>query len=116
MYAPTLGQLPTDYRFFPAAHWVALEDMVRGPQKDTRNHPVIQELLAPLLNSDEPVYILENYPLTRFRFFEYLNDHFVLEKDYGDRFRALAVLPGRFNHGWPRYLYRLDRNSLDNEK
>ena len=116
VYAPTLGQLPAGFEFYPAAHWVALEDMVRGPQKDTRNHPEIQELLAPLLNSEEPVYILENYPLIRFPFFEYLNDHFVLEEDYGDRFRALDVLPGRYSHGWPRYLYRLDANSLDNEK
>jgi hypothetical protein len=111
VYAPTLGQLPKDYTFYPAAHWVALEDMVRGPQKKTRNHPLIQKYLAALLDSDQPRYILANYPLTRFPWFEYLNDHFVLEQDLQDRFRALEVLPGRNSHGWPRYLYRLETSS-----
>ncbi len=108
VYAPTLGQLPTAYSFYPAAHWVALEDMVRGPGKDTRNHPLVQQLLAPLLNQERPVYILENYPLTQWPWFEYLNDYFVLQEDLTDRFRPLRVLPGRYDHKWPRYLYRFD--------
>lgn len=106
VYAPTLGQLPADFEFYPGAHWVALEDLVRGPQRDVTNNSVIPKLLSPLLSSDGTVYILENYPLDTWPWFAYLNDHFVLEQDLGDRFRPLAFLPGRFNHGWPRYLYR----------
>jgi hypothetical protein len=116
IYAPTLGQLPTDHTFFPAAHWVALEDLVRGPHKGTQNHPMIQGLLSPLLNSKEPVYILENHLLTQWPWFEYLNDHFVLEDDLGSRFRVLKFLPGRYDHKWPRYLYRLDPKDLAQEE
>ncbi len=112
VYAPTLGQLPKDYTFYPAAHWVALEDMVRGPHRDTRNPPLVQELLEPLLDPTRPVYILDNYPLTQFPWFEYLIHHFVLQEDLGDRFRSLRVLPGRYDHGWPRYLYRLDPSTV----
>lgn len=115
VYAPTLGQLPRDYSFYPAAHWVALEDMIRGPGRDTLDPPMVQDLLAPLLDPSETRYILENYPLTRFPFFQYLNDHFVLEQDLGDRFRPLAVLPKRGFHMWPRYLYRLDPATLGSE-
>ncbi len=106
VYEPTLGQLPSDYTFYPAAHWVALEDLVRGPGRDVRNNTVIPELLSPLLESEGPVYLLDNYPLDRWPWFHYLNDHFVLEEDLGHRFEALGFLPGRFDHGWPRYLYR----------
>ncbi len=112
VYAPTLGQLPRNYSFYPAAHWVALEDMIRGPGRDTTDHPVVQELLAPLLDSSETRYILTNQPLTHFPFFNYLNSHFVLEQDFGDRFRPLAVLPRRSSHMWPRYVYRLDPATL----
>jgi hypothetical protein len=107
VYAPTLGQLPSDYTLYPAAHWVALEDLVRGPGKNSRNHPVIMALLPDLLDHGTQRWILANYPLTRFPWFAYLNDHYVLERDLGDRFRALRTLPGRNDHGWPRYLYRL---------
>ncbi len=106
VYAPTLGQLPQDYDLFPAAHWVALDDMIRGNATEMRNHPMIQEILKPLLESEEDQYILANYPLTTFPFFEYLNEHFFLEEDLHDRFQALGVLPGTYSHGWPRYLYR----------
>jgi hypothetical protein len=106
VYAPTLGQLPRDFILYPAAHWVALDDMIRGGDAELQNHPMVQEILSPLLETDRDQYILANYPLTRFPWFEYLNHHFELEKDLQDRFRALTVLPGTYSHGWPRYLYR----------
>ena len=31
----------------------------------------------------------------------------------GDRFAALRVLPKRYDHGWPRYLYRDRREAFD---
>ncbi len=113
VYAPTLGQLPQDYSFFPAAHWVALEDMIRGPGRDTTDQPIVEDLLAPLLDGSESRFILTNYPLNTFPFFRYLNDHFELEQDFGDRFRPLATLPSRGgSHLWPRYFYRLDPATL----
>ena len=50
VYAPSLGQLPDGFTLQPAAHWVAVEDMLRGPGRDTRDHPEAQRLLNGLLN------------------------------------------------------------------
>jgi hypothetical protein len=80
--------------------------MVRGPGKDTRRNPLIMKTLEPLLDTGRKAYILDNRPLTTFPWFQYLNDSFELQSDFGDRFKALRCLPGRFDHLWPRYLYR----------
>lgn len=106
VYAPTLGQLDKDFVFFPAAHWVALEDMIRGPGKDTRNHPNTRYLLDPVIHPEENSYILANQPLENYAWLAFLTDYYVLETDFGDRFIELRSLPKRFDHGWPRYLYR----------
>ena len=82
-------------------------------ERDTIDHPMVQELLSPLLDASEPRYILMNVPLTEFAFFNYLDRHFVLEQDLGDRFRPLEVLPKRASHKWPRYVYRLDATTLE---
>ena len=106
VYAPWLGQLQKGYSFYPAAHWVALEDMIRGPGRATENHPGTRALLEPSIDPGGPAYILANRPLGTYPFFAFLEDYYVLESDYGDRFKALRVLPKRWDHGWPRYLYR----------
>lgn len=106
VYAPSLGQLPRDYEFYPAAHWVALEDMVRGPGRDTNNQPVTRELVAPAVQPTGAAYILTNYPLEPDSLLGFLTQSYVLDKDYGDEFEPLRVLPKRWDHGWPRYLYR----------
>jgi hypothetical protein len=106
VYAPSLGQLQDGYMLYPAAHWVALEDMIRGPGRSTENHPNTRNLLAPLLDPQRPSFILTNYPLEQDRMLGFLLDYYVLEADFGDRFISLTVLPKRFNHLWPRYLYR----------
>ena len=108
VYAPTIGQMPNDYTFFPAAHWVALEDMIRGPGRDTYNHPLIRELLEPALKPQGPAYVLANYPLEVYWWIQFLEESYVLEADLGDRFEPLRLLPKRWDHGWPRYLYRYD--------
>ena len=105
VYAPSVGQLQRGYEFSPSAHWVALEDMVRTPGKEVRNHAGTRALLAPLLNAETPHYILANTS-SFMGFMAFLDDYYVLEKDYGDRFKALRALPKRWDHGWPRYLYR----------
>lgn len=107
VYAPSLGQLEKGYRLYPAAHWVPLEDMVRGPGRETRDQPIVRRLLAPTLPDEGPAYILANQPLDiRAHFLGWLQDHYKLVDDFGDRFKPLSVLPGRYDHGWPRYLYR----------
>lgn len=106
VYAPSLGQLPDGYTFYPAAHWVALEDMIRGPGHDTRNHPLTRRLLDPALHPQGSAFILANYPLEVYPFLEFLKEDYVLETDFGNRFKPLRVLPKRWDQGWPRYLYR----------
>jgi hypothetical protein len=106
VYAPSLGQLDADYGLYPAAHWVALEDMIRGPGRNTANHSVVRQLLEPAVNPRGVAYVLTNYPLEADPMLGFLNDYYVLESDLGDRFEPLRVLPKRFDHGWPRYLYR----------
>jgi hypothetical protein len=106
VYAPGLGQLQRGYSLYPCAHWVALEDMIRGPGRDTRNHPITRRLLSPVLNPSGPAYILSNRPLSSYPWLEFLEHYYDLEEDLGDRFIDLRVLPARWNHRWPRYLYR----------
>ncbi len=109
VYGPSLGQLENGYTLYPAAHWVALEDMIRGPDRDTRNHPTTRRLLDPVINPTGPAYILTNYPLdVMIPALAFLTDYYVLETDYGERFRSLRVLPKRWDLGWPRYLYRYE--------
>lgn len=106
VYAPSLGQLQDGYEFYPAAHWVALEDMIRGPGRDTRNHPNTRALLEPALHPSGEAYVLANHPLDAYPWIQFLEEVYVLETDFGDRFQPLRVLPARWDHGWPRYLYR----------
>jgi hypothetical protein len=109
VYAPSLGQLEKGPNLYPAAHWVALEDMIRGPGRDTRNHLLTRRLLEPVINPSGPAFILANYPLDAEGFpplLRFLLDDYVLETDLGNRFEPLRCLPKRYDHGWPRYLYR----------
>jgi hypothetical protein len=108
VFSPTLGQLPSEYTLYPAANWVALEDMIRGPGRDTANNPTTRRLLDPALHPTGPSYLLLSYPLNQDQMLRFLGDNYVLDTDYGDRFAPLGVLPGRFTttNTWPRYLYR----------
>jgi hypothetical protein len=106
VYAPSIGQLESDFRFYPAAHWVALEDMIRGPGRNTRNHPNTRRLLAPALHPSATAYVLANVPLEQYPWIAFLQETYNLEEDFGDRFKPLRILPARWDHGWPRFLYR----------
>ena len=105
VYAPSIGQLSRDYTLSPAAHWVALEDMIRGPARDTRNHPTTFRLLAPAIQPEGKAFILANVPLDVYPWLAFLEQHYRLKVDLGDRFIGLRTLPKRWDHGWPRYLY-----------
>ncbi len=107
VYAPSLGQLQRDYSFYPAANWVALEDMVRGPGRTIENQPIVRQLLNDVIHPSRPTFILSNYLVEQVTpAIAFLNDYYTLETDFGDRFEPLRCLIKRFDHGYPRYLYR----------
>jgi hypothetical protein len=52
-------------------------------------------------------YLITNLPLaTEQPPLSQLSSSYVLQTDFGDRFVALAGLPKRYNHRFPRFLYR----------
>ncbi|HYO88629.1 MAG TPA: hypothetical protein VER79_08265, partial [Candidatus Limnocylindrales bacterium] len=106
LYSPDIAMLEQNDRLFPNVHWVALEDLIRGPGRDTRNHPLARELLAPLLAPEGAAYVLTNLPLEDKDVLSFLLESYTLETDFGERFEPLSTQPGRFNTGFPRYLYR----------
>jgi len=113
VYAPWQGQLPDGFTLEPAAHWVALEDLVRGPGRVTDDNPEVERLTAPARHPDGPAFVLANQPLDSLEVLAFLQDDYLLACDLGDRFLALRVLPKRYDHGWPRYLYRTRNRPVD---
>jgi hypothetical protein len=112
VWAPTQGQLDRDYAFSPAAHWVALDDITRGPRRGPDAQQLASELMMPVERPTRTAYILASQPLDRLApVLAPLTERYVLETDFGDRFEPLRVLAKRFDHGWPRYLYRHDPTS-----
>jgi hypothetical protein len=106
VYAPSIGQLQDGYRLYPAAHWATLEDMIRGPGKDIKDHPTTRRLLTPAIHSKGPAFILTHYPLKDIQCVAFLDNYYAMELDLKDRYKSLQILPVRWDHGWPRYLYR----------
>jgi hypothetical protein len=107
VYAPGIGQLSDGPMLFPAAHWVALDDIMRGPHRTAADSALSRSLLDPLRHPAMTTYVLTNHPLaTLSPPVSELADSYSLVKDYGSRFSSLASLPRRFDHGYPRYLYR----------
>lgn len=111
VYAPSVGYMQEGFELYPTAHWVALEDMIRGPGKSTMNHPTTRQLLRPAIEPKGDAYVLANVPLRKYPWLRFLEDHYELESDLGDRFKPLQVLPKRFDHRWPRFLYRHKQES-----
>ena len=113
VYGPWQGQLPSGFTLRPAAHWVALEDLVRGPGRDVADSPTVRTLASPAVEPIGPAFVIANQPLESLDVLAFLTDDYVLACDLGDRFAALRVLPKRYMHGWPRYLYVSRRQPLD---
>jgi hypothetical protein len=105
VYAPTIGQLESGYVLRPAAHWAPLDDMVRGPGREVRHQHEIRRLLESALHPAGRAYLLTHHRLEAFPVIDFLGETYSLETDLGSRFEALRVLPKRYDHGWPRYLY-----------
>ena len=112
VYAPIIGQLQNEYQFYPSAHWVALEDMIRGPGRKLQNHPNTRRILNQIIKPDNQTFILHNFPLEIDQVLGFLSEDYKLEADFGDHFKPLSILPGRYSQytAWPRYLYRYEND------
>lgn len=107
VYAPGIGQLVDGPRLYPAAHWVALEDMMRGPHRTAADSALARRMLDPLRHPATPLFMLTNFPIeTMSAPTRELSASFDLVHDYGDRFTPLTAVPRPYHAGWPRYLYR----------
>ena len=107
VYAPGIGQLVDGPRLYPAAHWVALEDMMRGKHRTAADSALARHMLDPLRHPSTPAFVLTNLPLaTMSAPTSELASSYELVQDYGDRFTPLAAVIRPYKAGWPRYLYR----------
>ena len=107
VYAPGIGELVDGPQLYPTAHWVALDDMMRGPHRTAEDSALSRRMLDPIRHPETTVYVLTNHPLaTLAQPVSELAGSYTLVQDYGERFASLTALPRRFDHGYPRYLYR----------
>jgi len=107
VYAPGIGEFTSGPQLYPAAHWVALDDMVRGPHRTAADSALARRMLDPIRHPATAAYVLTNHPLaTLAPPVSELASSYTLVQDYGQRFASLTALPRRFDHGYPRYLYR----------
>lgn len=106
IYAPWLGCLPEAVPATARAHWVALEDRVRGGGMPGPREPVVVSLLSPVEKAAPPAYVLTATPLETDYLLGWLAADYKLETDFGARWIALRELPHRFGARYPRYLYR----------
>lgn len=108
VFAPYVGQLPRDFVLSPGAHWVALEDIGRSRDFAPEAKDRIRRLIAPAVPTTGPTFVLNSKLLAARYELEDLQAPCKLVEDFGDRYASLAGLPGRFDQGYPRYLYRCD--------
>ncbi len=118
VWAPDIGQFPGDIRMPVPVHWVPLEDLVRGPGREEKNNPLVRTILHDFVEpGNNKTYIITNWKLEESPgdFLGFLADYYVLTSDFGDRFKSLRAMPGRFNgRSWPRFLYSFkDKNKPD---
>ncbi len=114
LYAPDIGELPGPPLFHPGAHWVALDDIGRGPGHTNADRAIAYGLMGPAEHPVGRAYLITNLPLaTEQPPLSRLSRLYVLQTDFGDRFAALAGLPKRYNHRFPRYLYRFSGTAAD---
>ncbi|MBM3735287.1 MAG: DUF2029 domain-containing protein [Acidobacteria bacterium] len=107
VYIPKFGQLAdTDLKLNPAVHWVALDDMIRGPGRDEHNHPESRRLLASMIQVEGTAYLIMHNPLEPDPVLGFLARYYRLATDLEDRFRALGNVPHRWGVVWPRYVYQ----------
>jgi hypothetical protein len=114
LYAPDIGELAGPPLFHPGAHWVALDDIGRGPGHTGADRAIAYGLMGPAEHPAGRAYLITNLPLaTEQPPLSRLSRLYVLQTDFGDRFAALAGLPKRYNHRFPRFLYRFSGTAAD---
>ncbi len=106
VYAPWFGDPPGGVPTTSRAHWVALEDRVRGPGRREGEQPFVKAMLAPVADAPPPAYLLTISPLENDRILGWLAGSYVLQEGFGARFDPVRELPTRFGSRTPRYLYR----------
>lgn len=107
VYAPGIGQLVDGPKLYPAGHWVALEDILRGSHRTAADTALALRALDPALHPTTAAFVLTNVPLGEMSVpVSELAASYTLVQDFGARFASLAPLPRPFNTGYPRYLYR----------
>lgn len=107
VYAPGIGQFPDGDTLQPAAHWVALDDIMRGPHRSAADSALARALLDGTRHPPREWFVLTNHPLANMAPpTGELAATYVLVQDFGTRFASLRTLPRRFDQGFPRYLYR----------
>lgn len=105
VYSPWVGQLQSGYKFYPSVHWVPMVDMVR-PGYQYSVSPVMMNILEPVIHPQKAAYIFTPIPLDQDPALYFLSDYYILDDDFGDRYKDLNPLPKEYNIGWPRYFYR----------
>jgi hypothetical protein len=107
VYAPGIGEFVDGPRLYPTAHWIALEDIMRGPRRVASDSGLSRRMLDPVRHPAAAAFILTNRPLaTMSAPVGELAASYTLVQDWGDRFESLEMLPRPWDSGWPRYLYR----------
>jgi hypothetical protein len=106
VYIPFIGQIPEVPTVYPTAHWVPLNDMVRGAGRSDEDQPLIRSILSLVEQPPGNAYLIHHFPLEQDTMLKFLCKHYVLEADLGDRFQALGTLPKRYTLHQPRYVYR----------
>ena len=107
VYAPAIGQFVNGPPLYPAAHWVALEDIMRGPHRTAADSALARSLMDPARHPAGNAFLLTNRPIESLSApMKELSASYALVQDFGNRFAALQPLPRPFNTGYPRFLYR----------
>ena len=107
VYAPGIGQFVNGPTLYPAAHWVALEDIMRGPRRTAADSALARKMMEPARHPEGVAFMITNRPLESLSApMNELAESYALVQDFGNRFSALEPLPRPFDTGYPRYLYR----------
>ncbi len=107
VYAPSQGYLGPDVSLTPGAHWVPLQDMLRGPRATAADTAAAHALLQPALHPAAPAWVLYGGALSRAQApLRDLAAEYSLDQDFGARFAALTPLDHRWSISAPRFLYR----------
>lgn len=107
VYAPGIGQFVSGPTLYPAAHWIAVEDIMRGPRRTAADSALARQLIDPARHPAGVAFLITNRPIATISApVSELAPSYTLVQDFGNRFAALEPLPRPFDTGFPRFLYR----------